>query len=356
MDSIGSLITLLTGGLRLKVSYLNTEGVYIMQKPVVVVPGLVRKDALAYLAEHCEIRQWQETTKMPRELLKEWLKEADGLWSTGHFRIDKDLLQDAKNLKVVAQASVGFDNIVVDELTELGIPHGNTPDVLTETVAEHTFTLIACAMRRICENMAFVTSGQWEKRPSNIKGTDLSRATLGIIGMGSIGVSVSRRARAFGMTVIYNNRKPRQDDDLYMTTYVDIDTLLRDSDVVLVTAPLTPETQYMINREIFKKMKNTALFVNVGRGKIVDTDALVEALETGEIDYAALDVTDPEPLPADHPLLKTGKVLVTPHVASFTDRCRKDMAMLTADNLIRGTRRQPLKTCVNPEVNYPAKE
>lgn len=131
-----------------------------MKKPLVVVPGLVRKDALAYLSEHVEIKQWTETTPMPRETLKEWLRDADGLWSINTFTIDEDLLKDAKNLKVVAQASVGYDNIKVADLTKLGIPHGNTPDVLTETVAELAFTLVAAARRRIFENMNFVASGE----------------------------------------------------------------------------------------------------------------------------------------------------------------------------------------------------
>lgn len=323
-----------------------------MGKPLVVVPGLVRKDAIAYLSEHVEVRQWTEKTPMPRETLKEWLREADGLWSINNVSVDADLVADAPKLKVIAQASVGYDNVKVDDLTAKGIPYGNTPHVLTETVAELAFTLVATARRRILENMEFVTSGQWAQRPSNIKGRDLSRTTLGIIGMGNIGLSISRRARAFGMTVIYHNRHPRKDDHLYMIEYRDMDSLLRDSDVVLVVTPLTEETYHMMNREAFKKMKKDALFVNVGRGKIVDTDALVDALNEGDIDYAALDVTDPEPLPPDHPLLKTGKVLVVPHIGSFTDRTRKDMAFLTADNIINGVQQKPLKTCVNEGINY----
>lgn len=323
-----------------------------MSKPVVVVPGLVRKDALAYLGEHVTIKQWTEKTPMPRETLKEWLKEADALWSINTVKVDADLIADTPNLKVIAQASVGYDNVTVDDLTARQIPYGNTPDVLTESVAELAFTLVAAASRRIVENADFVKSGMWAQRPSNIKGKDLSRSTLGIIGLGAIGISISRRARAFGMTVIYNNRHKRADEHLYMVEYRDRDTLLAESDVVLVMAPLTPETYHMFDKEAFKKMKNDALFVNVGRGKIVDTDALVWALNEGEIDYAALDVTDPEPLPADHPLLQTGKVLVVPHIGSFTDRTRRDMAMLTADNIILGLQGKPLKTCVNKEVNY----
>ena len=327
-----------------------------MSKPIVVVPGLVRKDVIAYLSEHVTVRQWTEKEKMPKEVLKEWLREADGLWSINHFTVDEDLVKDAPNLKVIAQASVGYDNIDIDALTARHIPYGNTPDVLTETTAELAFTLMAAASRRIYENAQFVKDGTWVERPSNIKGKDLSRMTLGIIGMGKIGVSVSRRARAFGMTVQYHNRNRRNDDSLLMTTYVSLGKLLTTSDVILVMAPLTEETYHLIDAEAFEMMKETALFVNVGRGKIVDTDALVHALETGQIDYAALDVVDPEPIGADHPLLKTGKCLVVPHIGSFTDRTRKEMAMLTANNLIAGVHGKPLLTCVNESVNYTVAE
>lgn len=320
-------------------------------KPIVVVPGLIRKDVIAYLSETCEVRQWTEKTTMPKNTLKEWLKDADALWVVKN-PVDADLIADAPNLKVIAQASVGYDNVDVKALTAQGIPYGNTPGVLNETVAELAFILAACASRRILENFEFVRSGEWEKRPSNIKGVDLSKRTMGIIGMGSIGMAISRRARAFGMSVVYYNRTPRKDDALYMTTYMPLDELLATSDIVMSVLPLTPQTEGMIGQEFFKKMKNSAIFVNVGRGKVVDSQALAEALTAGEIEYAALDVTDPEPLPANHPLLATKKCLITPHIASYTDRTRYDMAMLTANNIINGVQKKALITCVNPEVNY----
>lgn len=322
------------------------------KKPLVVVNGLVRKDAIAYLKEHVDVRQWTEKTVMPREVLKEWLVDADGLWCVRPLDVDADLVKNAPNLKVIAQAAVGYDNVNIDELTAAGIPYGNTPGVLNETVAELAFTLIATASRRIIENANFVKDGRWAQRPSNIKGFDLSRRTLGIIGMGAIGVSISRRARAFGMTVVYHNRNQRLDDKIHKTTYMELDDLLATSDVVCVMAPLTDETYHMCDEAFFKKMKNTALFVNVGRGPIVDTEALINALKTGEIDYAALDVTDPEPLPVDHPLLDVENCLIVPHIGSYTDRTRYDMSILTADNIIAGVHKKPLKTCVNEEVNY----
>jgi len=323
-----------------------------MSKPIVVISGPVRRDGLTYLKEHVEVRQWQEKEDMPRDILKEWLREADGLWCTRSVKVDADLVANAPKLKVIAQASVGYDNVVIQDLTDKNIPYGNTPDVLTETVAEHAFLLVVAAMRRLPEVIDFVKSGEWERRDCPHKGRDVSRLTLGIIGMGNIGISISRRARSFGMTVLYHNRTPRLDDNLYMTTYVSMETLLKESDVVLVAAPLTDETYHMINADVFKAMKKDALLVNIGRGKIVDTDALVRALETGEIAQAALDVTDPEPLPQDHPLMKNPNCLITPHIASFTDRTRKNMAFLTVENLVNGVQEKPLKTCVNQEVNY----
>ena len=167
------------------------------KKPLVVVNGLVRKDAIAYLKEHVDVRQWTEKTVMPRETLKEWLVDADGLWCVRPLDVDGDLVKNAPNLKVIAQAAVGYDNVNIDELTAAGIPYGNTPGVLNETVAELAFTLIATASRRILENANFVKEGRWAQRPSNIKGFDLSRRTLGIIGMGAIGVSISMTLWAF---------------------------------------------------------------------------------------------------------------------------------------------------------------
>lgn len=327
-----------------------------MAKAKVVVTGPVRPDVLAYLSREVEIRQWNESHPMDRNTLKEWLVDADGLWmrpSSALGPIDGDLVAGAKQLKVIAQAMVGYDNVVVPELTQAGIPYGYTPQVLTETVAELAFTLIATARRKIFENAAWVRDGSWASQGmAPLWGRDLSGTTLGIIGLGAIGSSIARRAQAFGMDVIYHNRHPRQDDTVTGAHYRELDELLAQADVVCIVAPLTDETYHMANEDFFKKMKSDALFVNVGRGKIVDQDALVKALQEGELDYAALDVTDPEPLPADHPLLQTGKCLIVPHIGSATDRTRKDMAMLTANNIIAGVVKKPLPACVNEEVNY----
>ncbi|SUP44913.1 2-hydroxyacid dehydrogenase [Veillonella criceti] len=322
------------------------------KKPLVIVAGKVRVDGLAKLAEGATIRQWQESTPMPRETLKEWLRDAVGLWSSKHIKVDADLLASAPNLKVVAQDSVGYDNIVISDLTAKGIPHGNTPHVLTDTVAELAFTLLAAASRRIVENVEFVKQGLWTKqRPIHI-GRDLKGTTLGIIGLGEIGLAIAKRAQAFGMHILYHNRTRRKDDVTQNLTYCTKEELLAKSDTVLVMTPLTDATRGMIGSAEFALMKSEALFVNVGRGAVVDTSALVTALETGQIAYAALDVVDPEPLPKEHPLLATGKVMIVPHIGSFTNETRHEMALLTANNLMAGIHEEPLPACVNEEVNY----
>lgn len=319
------------------------------KKPLVVVAGSVREDALSYLAEHVEIKQWKGEGMIPREVLKEWIVDADGVWLVKDI-FDEDILSVAKQLKVVAQASVGYDNADIDALTAHGIPYGNTPDVLTETVAEFGFALALTAARRIVENVNFVKEGKWLERPSDIKGFDLSRRTIGIMGLGRIGFSIARRAAAFGMDVIYCNRCPREDDAETGYRFVSTDELYEQSDVVLSVLPLTEETTHLIDREAFKKMKKSALFVNVGRGKVVNSEDLKWALETGEIDYAALDVVDPEPYGPGMGLLETGKCLMTAHIASFTDRTRYDMAMLAVNNIIKGVNGEEILTPVNPEV------
>lgn len=323
----------------------------VKEKPKVIIVGHVRHEIPDLLGACCELQQWRESYDIPPDLWNKWLTDADAMVTAGNL-VTEDILRQGKKLRVIAQASVGVDNIDLAACTRYGVPVGNTPEVLTETTAELAFTLVACAARRITEAWDFVRNGQWEQGGFRQSGMDLSRRTIGIIGMGRIGISISRRAKAFGMTVLYNNRHQRSDDELRCTTYVTKDELLAQSDVVLVMAPLTPSTYHSIGREEFRKMKNTAIFVNVGRGAIVDTDALVEALQHGEIAQAALDVVEPEPLPKNHPLLQLPNVLIVPHIGSYTKRTRSEMAQLTARNILNGLDRKPLEACINSEVNY----
>lgn len=317
----------------------------------IVVTNNIFPEVRAKLEEHCDIKLWDEKYPIPQNTLADWLSDAEGLYSTG-VPITSDLLANAPQLRVIAQSSVGYDNIDIEACTKHNIPVGNTPGVLVAATADIAFGLILCAARRIPDASLFVKSGKWTATSRFPLGVDLYGKTLGVIGMGSIGVAVAKRAQASGMKVIYHNRNRRPDDMALHTDYASFDDLLSQSDFILVLTPLNDKTRGMFGRTEFTRMKKTAYFINAARGAIVDTAALVEALSSGQIAYAALDVTDPEPLPADHPLLTLPNVLITPHIGSATAETRLAMAMLAADNLIAGLSRKPLPTCVNQSVNY----
>jgi glyoxylate reductase len=323
-----------------------------MSKYSVVLTGRLLPPAQEKLQEHCDIMLWEKAGPAPQDLIREWLKDAEGLLSVGNIVINELLLTNATRLRVIAQATVGYDNIEIDVCTRKRIPVGNTPGVLVETTADLAFGLLICAARRIHESWAFVRAGKWTPSASIPFGVDLYGKTLGIVGMGRIGAAVARRARACGMRVIYSNRKRRPDEQELGAEYSEFDRLLESADCVLVLTPLSAETRGLFGRNQFGRMKSTALFVNAARGPIVDTDALTDALANNKIAYAALDVTDPEPLPVDHPLIKLPNVLITPHIGSATTETRTRMALLAVDNLLAGLARKPLPACVNPEVNY----
>lgn len=327
-----------------------------MEKYQVAITGKVMPAALQLIQEHCQVQQWTEPTPIPRDTLFQWLRDADGLFINFQVRVDEELLAHAPRLRVVVQAAVGYDNIDIAACTARRIPVGNTPGVLTETTAELAFTLLLCAARRITTTWDIVRQGKWNAFTTIPFGTDLYGKTLGIVGLGSIGAAVARRAQACGMHIIYHNRHRRPDDDQLGVTYVSFPDLLRQADAVLVQVPLSDSSKKMFGPAEFAAMKPTAIFVNAARGAVVDTMSLYEALKSGQIAYAALDVTDPEPLPGDHPLLTLPNVLVTPHIGSFTYDTRTRMALLAAQNLLAGLRREPLPACVNEEVNYPAKQ
>lgn len=318
----------------------------------VVVIGDLFPSARERLEEKCELVIWDKPERIPQDLLYDWIQSAEGLFSRGDIKVDEELLSRAPQLRVVAQASVGYDNIEIDACTKRSIPFGNTPGVLVEATADLTFGLVLTSARRIHEGWNFVKEGKWVGRKNIPYGVDLYGKTLGIVGMGSIGAAVARRANAFGMNVIYHNRKIRQDHDELRANYVSFDELLKESDFIVVLVPLSPSSRHLFGEEQFKKMKSSAYFINASRGAVVDTNALYNALIHQEIAYAALDVTDPEPLNHDHPLLSLPNVLITPHIGSATIETRTRMAELTVDNILAGLDRKPLPACVNNRVNY----
>ncbi len=316
-------------------------------KPKVVITGPIRQVALEKLRAHAEVRIWESMEPVPKEWLQKWLADADGLFLSGKIRLDEELLSYAPRLKVAVQASVGYDNVDVEACTRRGIPFGNTPGVLVDATADLAFALVLCSMRRVTDGWDMVRRGEWKNLFEIPFGIDLAGKWLGIVGMGQIGAAVARRAQAFKMRVQYTNRKPRSDEAEIGATYVPFEQLLQTSDVIVVLVPLNEATKGMFGEAEFRMMKPTVRFVNVARGPIVQTDALVRALKEGWIAYAALDVTDPEPLPGDHPLLQLPNLLITPHVGSATDETRDRMALLATDNLLAGLAGKPLPACVN---------
>lgn len=281
---------------------------------------------------------WEGEGPMPREALLAAVADADGLLTMITDRVDDDLLAAAPRLRVVSQMAVGVDNVDLEACARRGIPVGHTPDVLTETTADTAFALLAASVRRIPEGIDVVREGRWGPwDPSFLLGGDLHGTTLGIVGLGRIGAAVARRAGGFDMRVLYTGprRKPHLEVELG-AGFRSLEELLSESDHVVLTAPLTPETRHLISSQALRRMKPTATLVNVGRGPLVDPDALVEALRTGTIAGAALDVTEPEPIPPEHPLVGLPSCLIVPHIGSAGVRTRRAMADLAVANLLAG--------------------
>ena len=323
-----------------------------MKKYKVIIPTDIRPPALEMLRKNCEIKIWERKEPIPTETLYKWLQDADGLFMTGHgVRVDAELLSHAPKLRVIAQASAGIENVDLAACTKRKIPFSNTPGPVVEATADLTFGILLSAARRIHEGWNWVLSGKWAKAELPF-GVDLFNKTLGIVGMGNIGAAVAKRAQASGMKVVYHNRNRRVDEGALKVQYVPFDDLLANTDFIVVMVPLSPESRGMFGKAQFAKMRPSTFFINAARGALVDTDALYDALRKGIIAYAAIDVTDPEPLPSNHPLLSLPNILVTPHIGTATAETRNAMGCLAAENLVAGLSQRPLPSCVNKEVNY----
>jgi glyoxylate reductase len=268
-------------------------------------------------------------------------------------KIDATLMNAAgRQLKVISQMAVGYDNVDVAAATQRGIPIGNTPGVLTDTTADFAWTLLMSAARRVVEGDKFTRAGKWKTwGPIDFLGPDVSGATLGIVGFGRIGQGMAKRAAGFDMRVLYYDvqRYPVIEKSL-KAEYVDLETLLRESDFVTLHTVLSPETQHLIDDAKFKLMKRSAIIINTSRGPVIDPQALYRALSNGIIAYAALDVTEPEPIRMDDPLLTLDNIIIAPHIASASFQTRNKMATMAAANLSAGLTGERLPTCVNPEV------
>ncbi|MGZ3636476.1 MAG: 2-hydroxyacid dehydrogenase [Ktedonobacterales bacterium] len=323
-----------------------------MGKPRVFVSRIIPDAGLNLIREFCDATIWQEELPPPRETLLRDTRDADGLVSLLTDRIDGELLDACPRLRVVSNMAVGFDNIDIPAATERGVLAGNTPGVLTETTADFAFALLMASARRIVEGVDYVRAGRWETwGPMLLMGVDVHHATLGLVGLGRIGAEMAKRARGFDMRVLYYDVFRREDlEQSLHIEYAALDDVLAQADFVSVHTPLTLETHHLMNRERFSKMKPSAILINTARGPIVETDALVDALREGRIAGAALDVTDPEPLPVDHPLVSMPNCIVVPHIASASAATRGKMAEIAARNLIAGLKGEPLPSGLNPDA------
>jgi glyoxylate reductase len=290
--------------------------------------------ALGRLAAAHEVEVWPERLPPPHDELIQHVRQVEGLLCMLTDRVDADLIAEASSLRVISNYAVGYDNIDVAAAAARGIPVGNTPDVLTDATADLAFALLLAAARKLPEAIAAVHAGDWLSwDPERHLGAEVHGATLGLIGYGRIGQAVARRAEGFEMTVIHTGSHNDR---------AELDELLSASDFISLHVPLTPRTRDLIDAAALAKMKPTAILINTARGGIVDQRALAQALRDGTIAGAALDVTDPEPLPADDPLLEAPNLIVVPHIGSATRAARERMAELAVDNLLAGLDGRPL--------------
>ncbi|HEX7472769.1 MAG TPA: D-glycerate dehydrogenase [Candidatus Limnocylindrales bacterium] len=324
-------------------------------RPRVFVARQIPDDGLAPIRAACDVALWDGEMPPPRAELLRAVAGCDGILTLLTDRVDDELLDAAgPQLRVVSDFAVGYDNVDVPACTRRRIAVGNTPGVLTETTADLAFALLMAGARRIAEGDRLVRAGGWRTwGPMAFLGTDVHGSTLGIVGFGRIGQAVARRAAGFGMPILYASRNrvaPETEAAAGGATFVTLDELLARSDFVSVHVPLGPATRHFIGAAELRRMKPTAILINTARGPVVDQAALYDALRDGVIGGAALDVTDPEPMPGDDPLLTLANCLVVPHIASASRATRGRMAAMAAANLIAGVRGERLPNPVNPEI------
>jgi len=326
-------------------------------RPRVFVTRKFFPEALEVLTDAADTEVWPDDEPPTPEQLLEKVVEADGILTNIMDRIDADVFQAAHRLKVVSQLGVGVDNVDVAEATRRGVLVGNTPGVLAKATADIAFGLLMSAARRISEGDRWLRAGNWKMQyhPMVWLGAEVHGATLGIVGMGQIGVEMAKRARGFDMRVIYysRTRKPELESELGME-YFEPSDLLSTADFVTLHIPLTLETRHFIGERELQLMKPTAILINAARGAVVDSQALYTALKEGWISGAALDVTDPEPILPDDPLLSLDNLVITPHIGSASIDSRRRTCLLAARNVVAGIQGKRLEACANPEV-YAAK-
>lgn len=307
-----------------------------MNKPSIYITRKIPRELVNIYENQYNIRMWEkEEEPVPREILVKEIQHADGIISMLSEKIDEELLSKAPHLKVVANLAVGFDNINVDAAKKRGIIITNTPDVLSETTADLGFALLMATARRVIEANNYIKTDQWKNwAPFLLAGTDIHHKTIGIVGMGRIGEAIAKRAKGFEMEILYHNRSRKEEAEKELgASYVSFDELLRLSDYVVSVVPLTDETKRLFNKDTFRKMKPSSIFINISRGGVVDEEALVDALKNKVIEAAGLDVFKNEPINSDHPLLKLNNVVCLPHIGSSSIETRTRMIQLCLENV-----------------------
>ena len=321
-----------------------------MTQPHIFITRIIPDRGLDLVKNHFpHFDIWPGDMPPSREELLQRVRGVDGLLCLLTERIDGELMDAAgPQLKVISSMSVGVDHVDVVAATARGIPVGNTPGVLTDATADMAFALLFAAARRVVEGEKYIREGKWKTwHPQLLLGKDFVGATFGIVGFGRIGSAVAKRAQGFDMRVIFHDPTAKP---AFGAQSVDLDTLLHESDFISIHVPLISETRHLVNAKFLQKMKPGAILVNTSRGGVVDQAALYDALKSRELFAAALDVTDPEPLPMDSPLLGLDNCLIVPHLGSASQHTRDMMAYLAAENLIAGLKRERLPNCVNQEI------
>jgi len=318
----------------------------------VLVTRQTQGDSLEQLQQLHQVEVWAEDRPIPRQTLLQKVATVQGLYVSHLDKIDQELLDAAPHLKVISTYGVGIEHIDVAACTERGIAVGHTPHVVSEATADLAMAILLALSRRIPEAQQFVREDRWNVwSPHTLVGTDVFGKTMGFLGLGRIGQAIARRAKGFGMPLLYHTRTPNpQAEQELGARHCSWPDLLTQSDVLMVIAPLTPQTYQMVNAEALAMMKPTTLLVNVARGGLVDTEALVQALSNGTLAGAALDVTDPEPIGAEHPLLHLSNCLVVPHIGTATLETRSAITQMAVENLLLGLEGKPLRHPANPEV------
>jgi len=310
-------------------------------------------DAIELLRTHFDVEVWPEPSAPPRDVVTRKAVECQAILTEIDDTMDAGVMEGSA-LKIVSNRAIGLDNIDVQTATRLGILVGNTPGVLHESCADFTFALVLGVARRVPYSYERVRAREWkifDQTP--YIGVDVYGKTLGLLGFGQIAQAVARRASGFDMTVLYHSRtrRPELEGKLGVRWVPDLPSLLRESDFVSVHVPLGDETRHIIGERELGAMKRGAILINTSRGGTVDPDALRRALSDGAIAGAALDVTDPEPIPADDPLLSMDNVVVTPHIASASSATFRAMGLMAAENIIAALNDTPMPSCVNPNAS-----